>query len=228
MSLMGPVSPSLAPEAGAVPSSLYFQWAATPYSARRCMVVRADLDLDGLALGPDDRRVQRLVHVELRHRDVVLEPPGQGVPPRVQRTERRVAVAHRVDEDPHRDEVVDVLEVATAHDHLLVDGVVVLGAAGDRRLDLRGLEVLAHLLADTREELLPRRRPLGHQPDDLVVHLGVEGREGQVLQLPLDGVHAEPVGQRGVDLEGLAGLALGRLDARRSARCGRCGAGRRA
>ena len=33
----------------------------------------ADLDLQRLALGPDHRRVQRLVHVGLRHRDEVLE-----------------------------------------------------------------------------------------------------------------------------------------------------------
>lgn len=41
-------------------------------------LVGADLDLDRLALRPDDRRVQRLVHVELRQRDVVFEAPGQG------------------------------------------------------------------------------------------------------------------------------------------------------
>src|SRR3546814_15790664 len=45
-------------------------------------------------------------------------------------------------------------------------------------------------------------------PHDLVVDLGVQGREGEVLELPLDGVHAEPVGQRGIDVEGLASLAL--------------------
>ena len=37
-------------------------------------VVGADLDLERLALRPDDRRVERLVHVELGHGDVVLEP----------------------------------------------------------------------------------------------------------------------------------------------------------
>src|SRR5450756_520395 len=39
-------------------------------------LVGADLDLDGLAARPDHRRVQRLVHVELGHRDEVLEPAG--------------------------------------------------------------------------------------------------------------------------------------------------------
>ena len=36
-------------------------------------LARADLDLERQPLGPDHRRVQRLVHVELRHRDEVLE-----------------------------------------------------------------------------------------------------------------------------------------------------------
>ena len=173
--------------------------------------MRADLDLDRLAPGADDRRVQRLVHVELRHRDVVLEAPRHRVPPGVQRPERGVAVAHRLHEHAHRDEVVDLLEVAAPDDHLLVDGVVVLGPAGDGRLDLRRAQVGADLVAHRREVLLTSRRPLGDEPDDLVVDLGVERLEGQVLELPLDGVHAEPVGQRGVDLQGLLGLARGAL-----------------
>ena len=50
--------------------------------------------------------------------------------------------------------------------------------------------------------------PLRDQPDDLVVALRVERGERQVLQLPLDRVHAEPVRQRSVDLQGLPRLAF--------------------
>ncbi len=151
--------------------------------------------------------VQRLVHVELRHRDVVLEPPRHGVPPRVQRAERRVAVPDAVHQDARADEVVDLREVVAAHDHLLVDRVVVLRPAGDGRLDLRAAQVGRDLLAHDGQVLLARRRALGDEVDDLVVHLGVQGLERQVLELPLDRVHAEAVGERRVDLEGLARLA---------------------
>ena len=95
----------------------------------------ADLQLDRLAAGADDRGVQALVHVELRHRDVVLEPAGDRVPARVDGAEGRVAVADAVDQDPDADQVVDVVELDVAGDHLLVDRVVVLGAAADRALD---------------------------------------------------------------------------------------------
>ena len=119
-------------------SSLYFQWAATPYSARRCIADRADLHLHGLAGRADHGRVQRLVHVELRHRDVVLEPAGERVPAVVQHAEDAVAVRVGVDEDADADEVVDVGELAAAVDHLLVDRVVVLRSPGHPRVDLGG------------------------------------------------------------------------------------------
>ena len=167
-----------------------------------------DLQLDRLAAGADHGRVQRLVHVELRHRDVVLEPPGNGVPPGVHRAERRVAVAHRVHQDADAHQVVDVVEAHVAGDHLLVDGVVVLGAAGHPRLDLGVAQVGGDVLDDLLEEDVAARGALGDQPGDLVVPLGVQRREGQVLQLPLDGVHAQPVGERREDLQHLTRLAL--------------------
>ena len=41
---------------------------------------------------------------------------------------------------------------------------------------------------------------------DLVIALGIEVFEAGILQLPFDLLHAEPVGQRRIDVHGLAGL----------------------
>ena len=49
---------------------------------------------------------------------------------------------------------------------------------------------------------------LGDELLDLLVLARVQGGEGQVLELPLDRVDPEPVGQRGEDLERLARLLL--------------------
>ena len=168
----------------------------------------ADLQLHRLAARADDRGVQRLVHIELRHRDVVLEPPGDGIPPRVNDAECRVAVLDRIDQDADAHQVVDVVEADVPGDHLLVDRVVVLGTAGDLLVDLGLAQVGADVLDHFLQEGLAPRRPVGHQADDLVEALGIQRREGQVLQLPLHRVHAEPVGERGVDLQDLPGLAL--------------------
>ncbi len=119
-----------------------------------------------------------------------------------------VTVADRVDKYTNTHEVVDLREVAASYDHLLVNAVVVLRAAGDGGLDAGRAQIALHLVGHYGQVLVTLRCPLGHQPDDLVVHLGVEDREGEVLQFPLDGVHAQAVGERRVDLQRLARLLL--------------------
>ena len=86
-----------------------------------------------------------------------------------------------------------------------------LGAAGDRALDPVDPQVLLDLEAHLAQVLLAGGRPLGHHVLDLLVDAGVQGLEGAVLQLPLDGVQAQAVGQGRVDLQGLLGLAGGVL-----------------
>ncbi len=75
-------------------------------------------------------------------------------------------------------------------------------------LDLCLAQVGRDLFDHVLEEQLALRGTLGDHPGDLVVPLGIQRREGQVFQFPLDGVHAQPVRQRGEDLQRLLGLAL--------------------
>ena len=182
-------------------------------------VLGADLELDRPVARPQHRGVQRLVHVVLRQRDVVLEAPRQRVPAGVQDAERAVAVAGGVDQHPQPDQVVDVGELATPHHHLLVDRVVVLGATVDGGLDAGLVQVTLGLIDHLTQLAFALRCGLGDHPDDLVVDLGLQGGEREILEFPLDGVHAEPVGQRGEDLEGVMGdaaLLVGTQEAERS------------
>ena len=57
-------------------------------------------------------------------------------------------------------------------------------------------------MVDLRLALEP---PLGHPAHELLVVLGMQHPEGQVLELGLDLGHAEPVGERRVDVERLLG-----------------------
>jgi len=122
--------------------------------------------------------------------------------------EHGVAVADRLDEDPHADEVVDIVELATADDHLLVHGVEVLRTTGHGGLDASALDISLELVDHSREVLVARRGPLRHESLDLVVHLGIERAESEIFQLPLHGVDPEPVRQRRIDLESLPRLFL--------------------
>ena len=156
----------------------------------------ADLHLERLALRPDHRGVQRLVEVELGHGDVVLEPPLHRLPRGVDRAQRGVAVLDRVDDDPDADQVEDVVELLALDDHLLVDAPQVLRATGDVGVDAQLLQPLAHVLEHLGQVDLALGRAGGHHVVDLGVALRVQRGEAQVLELLLDVLHAEAVGQR--------------------------------
>ena len=110
-------------------------------------LVGADLDLDRLAGVGDDRRVQRLVAVRLRHRDVVLEPTGHRLPQRVDHAQNPIAVAHAIDLHPDRRQVIDLGEVLLLAGHLLPDRVDVFGPTGDLGTDFNLVELARQDLA---------------------------------------------------------------------------------
>ena len=127
----------------------------------------------------------------------------------MQGAENGIAVLNRVHDDAHRHQIVDVVEFLPPHDHLLVNRVVVLRAPGDGAFDLADAQVLLDLEADLPQVLLTGGSPLGDHVLDLVVDARVQRFEGTILQLPLDGIHTQPVSQWSVDLQGLLGLTSG-------------------
>jgi hypothetical protein len=171
----------------------------------------ADLDLHRVALGPDHGGVERLVHVDLRHRDEILEAARHRLPQGVDHPEGAVAVPHGLRDHAHRGEIVDLVELAPALVHLLPDRIEVLGPAADARLDAH----LPQLLLQEGDHLidlgLALEAPLGHPPHQLLVGVGVHDAKGEVLQLRLDLRHAEAVGERRVDVQRLLGNLLGLL-----------------
>src|SRR4051794_20530910 len=169
-------------------------------------VAGADLDLQRPPLGPDHRGVQRLVHVELRHRHHVLEAAGERLPERVDDADGAVAVLHRVDDDAHRGEVVDLVELAALAGHLRVDRVKVLGAARDLGADAERLELLVEVAARLGDVALALLALLVDEALDLLVLARVQRLEREVLELPLDRVDTEAVRERRVDLQGLLRL----------------------
>ena len=164
-------------------------------------LARTDLELDRAPFGPDHRRVQRLVEVELGHRDVVLEATLDRPPERVDRTQGAIAILDRIDDDAHADEVVDLVELLAAHDHLLVDRPVVLRPAPDIGPDLELIETGSHLLEHLIEIRLALARGLQHHRLDLDVALRVQHREREIFELPLHVLDTESVRERRVDVE---------------------------
>ena len=78
-----------------------------------------------------------------------------------------------------------------------------LRAALDLGLHAELLQLGARVGRDLLDQRLPLVAACVDEVGDLAVRAGVQGLEGEVLELPLDLLHAEAVRERGVDLERL-------------------------
>jgi len=96
-------------------------------------------------------------------------------------------------------------KLLAADDHLLVDAPEVFRASADLGLDAELVELGRERRHDFTEVVLALGLTGRDHLFDLGVALRVQGRETEVLELPLDLLDPETVRQRRVDVEGLLG-----------------------
>ena len=167
-------------------------------------LLRPYLHLERVPVRADDGGMQRLVHVALRVRYVVVEESRYRLPYRVDEAEHLIALADGLYYDAQREKVVELLQRKVLAAHLFVDAVEVLRASLYRGLD-------ALLLQLVREDVhclfyyhLALGQLFAHAALDVVVHLRVEYSEGKVFELALDLIYSETVRERRVYFERLA------------------------
>src|SRR5882672_764299 len=163
----------------------------------------ADLHLERQAVRPEQRRVQRLVAVDARDGDKVLEAARHRLERLMREAERAVAAVDVGHDDAHAVYVDDVREMRVLALHLEIDAVEVLFARVHARGDLRVRQRLPELALDLTEQLplitlRAPQRALQH-----LVAIRIERLEAELLELDLEGVDAEPIRDRRVDVERL-------------------------
>ncbi len=154
--------------------------------------VGADEDFGDLAVRAHDRRVQRLVQVELGGGDEVLELGDHRGETGVEFAEDRVAVGVLGDEHQQASEVAAAQFAAFDPDAVHGDEV----ARPDEHFggDVRFAEHPGHPVRDGGERVGGSRG--GDHGAGVRVLLGVEDGEDEVLQLGLERLDTEPFGER--------------------------------
>ena len=176
-------------------------------------LARANLHLNPAPALAHQRGVQGLIAVGFGIGEPVAETVGVGlIGARTDAVDAeavvlflfRVARHQRVEDNPHRQQVVDLIEGHVLVLHLHPHAV----GAFDARLDVIVVALLVQLLANRDDELLVGGFQLGAYGlnlfADLLVDLGLFVLEAEVFQFLLDFVEAEAVGQRRVDIQRLA------------------------
>jgi hypothetical protein len=124
-------------------------------------LLRANLHLERLP-GVDHGGVQGLIEVGPGHGDVILKSAGHRTPHLVHDSQSGVATAHRIGDDAHGQQVVDLVESALLPLSLEVHGVEALDAAFDFGRDAIFGQSLADGLLDIQQECLEFLAAIGN------------------------------------------------------------------
>ena len=126
----------------------------------------SDLDLKRRTRGTDQRRVEGLVHICLWHGDIVLKPARHRFIHLMDHTERCIAVLDRINDDAHREQVVDLVDRLSLILHLFIYAKEMLYTPVDLGVDPGIHNVLCNLIHDVLHILLAHifsERDLLHQ-----------------------------------------------------------------
>ena len=118
--------------------------------------------------------------------------------------EHTVAVFDGIDEHAQSGQVVNLTDVFLVALHLLVNAVEMLGATLDFCRHMRFFNFFYDLLVRFFDEGLSLLPLLLDTLDEIVVRLGIEIAQAQILKLPLNVRYAETVRKRRIDFDGLA------------------------
>ncbi len=119
-----------------------------------------------------------------------------------------VAIAHLRHQHANSANVVDLAEFQAFALHLSPNRINVLGPAADVGRHASGQQLVLKLGHHVGNEALAIKAAFVQQLGDLLVLVGLQVTEGQVLQLPFDMTDTQSVGQRRVDVEDFPGDAV--------------------
>ncbi|MNZ90934.1 hypothetical protein D3C78_1099050 [compost metagenome] len=103
-----------------------------------------NLYLSWLSVRANHCRMQRLVHIRLRHRNIVLEPARHRLPQRMNNTQRRIAILNVINNDPDSKQIVNLTELLIPLRHFFVNAVQMLRPSGYISLNAHFFKLLGY------------------------------------------------------------------------------------
>ena len=114
--------------------------------------------------------------------------------------QRRIAVPHRIHNDTHREQIIDLVYRLILVLHLLVNTEEMLDPSVNLCSDPRMFYMLRHLIHDRLDILLAVAFADGNLVDQIIVCLRLQIFQRQIIQFHLDPGYAKPLRNGGIDI----------------------------
>ena len=137
-------------------------------------VFRPNLDFERLTFRSNHCRMERLIHVRLRHSDIIFETSRHRLVLGVDDSEHGITITNRIDDNADRHQIVNFIELFFMLHHLVIDRIDVLRSTVHVGIDMHFLKNPVHFRDDRGDECFPFRPFLFHHRDDLIVLLRVD------------------------------------------------------
>ena len=167
-----------------------------------------NLNLKGHSVPSDYRGMKGLVHIGLRHSDIILKAPGNRGIELVNKAQHRITVLYRIHDNADGKQIIDLVYGLVLVYHLLVNGEEVLDSSFNVGSDAGLFDMLPHLLHNLVDSLFPNLSFKMYLLRQIVIHLRLQVFQGQVVHLNLNLADTQTIRQRRINLQGLSGLFL--------------------
>ena len=118
--------------------------------------------------------MKRLVHVRLRHRDIILKTARDRLVHLVNHTKRRIAVLDGIHDDADGEQIIDLVERFILIHHLLINAEKMLRASLNLCHDSRRLDMRAHFLHERLHVVIAHTLALVNLTHKVVVCLRLQ------------------------------------------------------
>ena len=152
--------------------------------------------------------MQRLVHIRLRHGNVIFEPARDGGIHLMDHAERGITVFHRINDDAYREQIVHLIQRLVLVHHFLIYTEEMLHTSVNFCLDVGILHMLRHFRDDLLDELFPLRLTLVQVFHELIVNIRLPVFQRQIVEFCLDLGNTEPLRDRRINIHRLPGFLL--------------------
>ena len=165
-----------------------------------------DLNLERLTILSDQSRVKRLVHVRLRHRNIIFKTSRDRCVHFVDHTERRVTVFDTFYNNTNCENIVNLVQCFILVDHLFINTEEVFDTSADVAFDIRIYHMRLDLADNVFDIILTRLTGQCHFFFQILKYSRFQIFQSQIIQFNLNFRDTETVRKRCVDLDGLSGL----------------------
>ena len=168
----------------------------------------ADLDFQRLTAIGKHSRMQGLIHIRFRHRYIVLEAARNRTPHAVYDTQCSIAVLNGVYQHTDGQQIINLAQLLVVTQHFFMDTVKVFRSALNFAADTSLLDSVLQRCHSLVNHILALTAFYFYLLNQVVINIRLHITEGQILQLPFNGIDAKTMCQRRINLQCFPGNRL--------------------